>query len=437
MLLDKTEIPIPPQPAPDERFLLVERIIATIPFQKSQRFRDLLRYLTEKSIHGAHGDLSETKIGVQVFHRPADYSPVEDSTVRVHVRQLRLKLHEFFDGEGRDEPLILEIPKGGFTPVFRPATPRAFEKGNAEPIPPATLSRRTSLLIWGLSGLSLLLAITCGVLTYQLHRKASMPSTLGLLDSVFSKNRPTDVVIGDVNFGITKILTGKQGQPSTLQDYFDTISGGSSFAIPPGQNYLPQFERYVRSSNLTSFADASIISTLASLAAVRGFTVHVRPARELHLRDFENGNFILLGSSASDPWVSLFEDKLNFQLVEDPATRVTVWMNKNPQPGEKPFYRGLASTGSGGEDYADISLLPSQNGPGNTLIIQGMQQEGTEAAGRYLADDAAREQLAQLLQEKNGGTASPYFEALIKTSTVAGAPNVATVVAVRSIPKKH
>jgi hypothetical protein len=67
------------------------------------------------------------------------------------------------------------------------------------------------------------------------------------------------------------------------------------------------------------------------------------------------------------------------------------------------------------------------------MIIQGIQQEGTEAAGRFLADQVAREELTQKLREKNGNTNSPYFEVLLKTSTVAGAPTTATVVAVRTI----
>ena len=46
---------------------------------------------------------------------------MEDSSVRVHARQLRLKLHEYFDGVGRDETMIVEIPKGAYAPVFRVA----------------------------------------------------------------------------------------------------------------------------------------------------------------------------------------------------------------------------------------------------------------------------------------------------------------------------
>jgi hypothetical protein len=436
MLAEKMEEPVvavdAPGTEPDQRFQLVERIIATAPFQKSQRFRDLLRYLTEKSIHGKPGDLTETTIGMRVFNRPADYSPVEDSTVRVHIRQLRLKLHEYFDSEGRDEPLILEIPKGGFMPVFRPATQRAYDKTSPEtpsaaaPPAPGKLS-----LVWLLAAVSILLALTCSILVYRMHAAQASRPTQWPLNAIFSADRPTNIVVGDVNHGIHDMMTGKV---STLPEYLDEGSQIPGFSASDPTGHIAELMRYIKSSSLTSYADAVVVSTLTALASQQHARVEVRPAHEMHLRDFEEGNFILLGSSASDPWVYLFEGRLNFTLTQDPATKTIVWLNKDPQPGEQAFYQGLVSTGSSGEEYADISLLPSQNGQGNVLIIQGMQQEGTEAAGRYLADPASRDQLRKLLHDKGAANDSPYFEALLKSTTVAGAPTVATVVAVRSIP---
>jgi hypothetical protein len=55
----------------------------------------------------------------------------------VQISQLRKKLQEHFSEEGRDEPLIIEIPKGNYVPVFRPRT-ELLETAPAHPpyIPP-------------------------------------------------------------------------------------------------------------------------------------------------------------------------------------------------------------------------------------------------------------------------------------------------------------
>ncbi len=62
-----------------------------------------------------------------VFHKPSDYSSLEDSSVRVHARHLRLKLHEYFDEEGRNEPIVLTRPRGCYTPIFKPSIARRFD----------------------------------------------------------------------------------------------------------------------------------------------------------------------------------------------------------------------------------------------------------------------------------------------------------------------
>src|SRR5260370_6854609 len=94
----------------DERWRLVQRIVSSTPFQKSTRLRDLLQYVSEQTIHGNAHELTEQHIGNALFHKPSDYSPLEDSSVRVHARQRRLKLPEYFHETGRIHPVILNIP---------------------------------------------------------------------------------------------------------------------------------------------------------------------------------------------------------------------------------------------------------------------------------------------------------------------------------------
>src|SRR5581483_2217291 len=145
----------------DERWQLVQRIVVSPAFQKSGRLRDLLQYLTEQTIHGYAHELTEQHIGEALFHKPSGYSPLEDSSVRVHARQLRLKLHEYFDGVGRDEPLIVEIPKGGYVPLFRAAKP---SESPAVPVatPVELPVRRLNpvVLPWALCGVLVVLCVS-------------------------------------------------------------------------------------------------------------------------------------------------------------------------------------------------------------------------------------------------------------------------------------
>src|SRR5229473_2215013 len=132
----------------DKRWQLVQRIVSSSPFQKSTRLRDLLQFVTEQTIHGKAHELTEQHIGNALFHKPSDYSPLEDSSVRVHARQLRLKLHEYFNEEGRSEPLILEIPKGSYAPVFRAIVKTASSAEFVPTVIPAVVWRRRAMIPW-------------------------------------------------------------------------------------------------------------------------------------------------------------------------------------------------------------------------------------------------------------------------------------------------
>src|SRR5581483_2298350 len=142
----------------DERWQLVQRILSSPPFQKSGRLRDLLQYLTEQTIRGYAHDLTEQHIGEAVFGKRPGYSPLDDSSVRVHARQLRLKLHEYFDGPGRDESLIVEIPKGSYAPIFRVAKGAGTAAAAPAIVEPLVPARKRTALPWILCGI---LSVVC------------------------------------------------------------------------------------------------------------------------------------------------------------------------------------------------------------------------------------------------------------------------------------
>ena len=72
-------------------------------------------------------EIHEQEIGQKVFGRSPEYDTNADNVVRVTASQVRKKLEQYFASDGASEPVILEIPKGQYTPVFfdRDAVQRA------------------------------------------------------------------------------------------------------------------------------------------------------------------------------------------------------------------------------------------------------------------------------------------------------------------------
>ncbi len=101
---------------PEEIRLQLQRILASKVFYAAQRSQAFLRYVVEKSIAGLLP--KEYEVAIEVLERSAAYDPTIDSTVRVEASRLRNRLREYYDTEGKHDPILIEIPKGGYSVVF-------------------------------------------------------------------------------------------------------------------------------------------------------------------------------------------------------------------------------------------------------------------------------------------------------------------------------
>jgi hypothetical protein len=97
----------------------LERVLASRGFARNERLSRFLRVVVDRHLEGRDGDLKESVIGIEVFGRKPGFDPKQDSTVRSEAARLRARLAEYYAGEGSGDALIIELPKGGYTPAFR------------------------------------------------------------------------------------------------------------------------------------------------------------------------------------------------------------------------------------------------------------------------------------------------------------------------------
>jgi hypothetical protein len=110
----------------------LERILGSAGFARNERMSRFLRFAVENHLEGRDQELKESVLGVQIFGRPPDYDSKRDAVVRTEAGRLRARLSEYYLGEGKDDALLIELPKGGYVPVFRPVgrveTPRKLKQ---------------------------------------------------------------------------------------------------------------------------------------------------------------------------------------------------------------------------------------------------------------------------------------------------------------------
>jgi hypothetical protein len=86
--------------------------------RRAERLGQLLTFLVEATLNGEAGYLKETTVGVSVFGRPPDYDPKTDTIVRSQAWRLRAKLQDYYQSEGAQDAVIIDIPKGQYSAVF-------------------------------------------------------------------------------------------------------------------------------------------------------------------------------------------------------------------------------------------------------------------------------------------------------------------------------
>ena len=106
------------EPTEDEVRGSLERVLASSTFMQSGRMARFLRYIVEETLAGRSDRLKEYPIAIEAFERDESFDPQTSSLVRVEAGRLRTKLHEYYDADGADDQVIIDLPRGGYVPTF-------------------------------------------------------------------------------------------------------------------------------------------------------------------------------------------------------------------------------------------------------------------------------------------------------------------------------
>src|SRR5215472_4882483 len=108
-----------PDLSPESIRLALEKILASPGFVNADRLSRFLRYTVEETLNGQTDKLKESLLGIDVFGRKPSYDPRVDAVVRTEAVKLRARLREYYESEGREDEVVIDLPKGGYVPAFR------------------------------------------------------------------------------------------------------------------------------------------------------------------------------------------------------------------------------------------------------------------------------------------------------------------------------
>jgi TolB-like protein len=193
----------------------LEKILSSAGFIRNERLRAFLRFVVEQELSGRGDQLKESVVGAEVFGRPPDYDVRRDSVVRTEAGRLRFRLTEYYASLEASETVVIELPKGGYRPVFRQTTP-------AQPQPDSLNEKSRRRWLWLVAAITGVLA--AGAVGWWRLSHGNAPIPIAVLPLVNLSQEPNSDYFADA-------LTGEIIHDLSIIDGLLVRSQTSSFAF--------------------------------------------------------------------------------------------------------------------------------------------------------------------------------------------------------------
>jgi hypothetical protein len=459
-------------PDSEERIAELRKQVAEIAdgqaFKGSDRCGKFLKYIVDEVIAGRSEALKERVIGVEVFGRSPSYDTSEDAIVRVTATDVRKRLLRHYGRNGSASRFHIGLPVGSYVPEIICEGQSSFAWPDGQQVHPfpeakvpslggleqarglASIAGRNPVI--ALPGASIaetvlsetrfkrrwlafaLLILVLNVSIWGIFWKRDLrakarasevqatPASVVPWSALFSSQHPTHLITSDTDIGKIQKLTRSR---ISVSDYISGKYISEHKGLSPA---VKQVVVTMMPGDDTPSMDTQFAVNVAELAMGSSKKIDVQYARSLQFATLKtDDNFIFLGSPYSDPWVSLFNDQLDFRIIGD-KDFVEIIRNSRPTPGEQTLYVPTTKGGATGESYAIIALVGNPDQYGQVLLLAGLSAAGTRAAGTLVTD---LPRLSAALQKCGIPPSGPleHFEMLLRVNTMAGHSSQFDVVA--------
>jgi hypothetical protein len=433
----------------------VQRMVHSKTFQSAPTLQQLFRFLSTRSLEAHTDEIKEYTIGVEALARKQDFDPKTDPIVRVQVYRLRHKLKEYYELEGSQDCILVDIPKGHYLPKFEAIKP---PPSNLHPVPVpepvigqvAGTAARTKEPYAGFSLRAKVIVILFALAAFAAgfwtdhYRHRSQQDALTIRPGQ-DLEQPTDAVKA---FWTTFI--GED--PAPIVAYADPVfllDGSSDLfryrhgaSDDRGARVDPHLARQFASNpalvakagplyfdnGYTGTGDVVAVAMLTSLFTQMGAKPTVESSHDITTNDLKQHNVILLGSSFQNVAVAQLPTQGDFLYLASDSLH-DLWgdriVNTHPQGNERTDYRTERDPATG-TLKADYALISFQAGvvPGRHIVnLGGLDTKGMEGAVLLATSKSGVEELSRALPEidqANPKDKIPSFQALLRVNLEKG-----------------
>jgi hypothetical protein len=417
----------------------LHRVLLSKYFSNSPKKSRFLEFVAEQTFLGNGDKLNEYLIGVEVYGRGPDFNPQEDPIVRVQAHDIRRALKNYYEEEGRNGLLRVELSAGHYVPSFIKVAPGeqvVAPEPPTSPLPPKRVPLAMVLVV-GLSAVCLVLAV---LLAHERSRSSesaqrplpALPENLEWFWRPFLPPEEAPIIVIP-NHPLLRAAHGGDSPQTVSRGHVIPKDELPEFRDTIHFRELKQFVFVPSTTDFTAVGETMGLANLFALFAQTGQIPRLLQSRLVTFEEIKHGNTILLGGNQT--WsgrVFLYPEGFHF-------VNGTI-LNKNPRPGEQPVYKPEFDpvTNQLSRDYALVLMLPNDRKENRILLIYGIYTQGSQAAMEYVTNPERLAELHQALLDLSPDHKSvpPYFQALLQTTVENYVPGKTSLVCVRIIPSE-
>jgi len=158
---------------------MLARILGSPGFAAAPNLAAFLRYVVEETLAGRADRLKAYSIAVAALDRAETFDPNDNPLVRVQARRLRTALARYYDTDGAEDPVRIDLPVGSYVPQF---SPRESDATGARPRPAMIASPRGIVRLAAISAAALVLVVLSGIGGVYWHEHSEMAERRALTE---------------------------------------------------------------------------------------------------------------------------------------------------------------------------------------------------------------------------------------------------------------
>ncbi len=389
----------------------LECVLASPQFCNSKRYPALLRYIVEHALEGKADSLKERTLGVEVFHRPADYDTNADTVVRYTAGEVRKRLSLYYHQHSAAAGVQISLPVGSYAPEFlkehesepppvavalsttiSPAFVEQAPQFGVHKAPPSELRpARKSSALWMLAGVVAVIVVFCGGLAWRAAARSRSALNQFWGPALTEQGEPLMCVGGNV---------------FQEKNFSGTMTAGKDIEYP-----------------FVSMQLAAGMARVGGLLERNGAHYHLQASASTPLNDLRDRPLILMGGY-NNAWTMRLMQPLRFHFPFEPQEGIVDKAKPN-----RMWARDRTQPYSSADDYGLVARFRDTTTGSTVFVLAGLGRNGTEAAAQF----ATNPNSMQMVKDRVGAAfGSGNVEVVLKISVIdgkTGSPSIEDVYA--------